>query len=103
MSPFDVIVAVAFAIVVGAMSWLLSQATVRVDRMRARYDRERDSHYATYTKLLLRERQIRKLHQRAEALAEIAAASSLGAQLYQALMSDLHAINQDMNHEEARH
>ena len=84
------------------MMWLLGHFSTLLERARERYDRERDSHYATYTRLLLRERQIRKLHRRAEALAEIAAASSLGAQLYQALMGDLRAIDQDMNREEAR-
>lgn len=95
--------AVMLAAVFGMMMWLLGHFSTLLERARERYDRERDSHYSTYTRLLRRERQIRKLHQRAEGLAEIAAASSLGAQLYQALMSDLHAIDQDMNHEEARH
>lgn len=60
-------------------------------RVREKYAHEASSHYRTYNLLLARERQIGRLGEQLRGLEEIATSSAIGAQLYQALITDLRA------------
>lgn len=71
------------------LAWLHLRQLREVWRLRERCAHEASSHYLTYTRLQARERQIGTLAERLRGLEEIATASAIGAQLYQALMADI--------------
>lgn len=89
MTPLELVLTTALTAMVVAVC-----IGVAIGRANAKLWREihRDQlewSYGVYNALCQRERQFGRLKERAEGLAEIAATSSLGAQLYQSFMAEL--------------
>lgn len=84
-----VIATALLAAVAGGLARLWWQQAAELARLRERYANERSSHYRTWSLLTARERQIGRLGERLRGLEEIAAASAIGAQLYQAMVAEL--------------
>lgn len=69
---------------------------------RERWYEEYQAGLELFQSLCVRERQIGRLKERAESLADIAATSHLGAQLYRSMMEELRAVDQEELHEQGR-
>lgn len=81
--------AVALAAIAGGLGWGWLREARDTQRLQVDLTHERASHWRTFCALGQRDRQIGRLEVRINALQEIAAASSIGAQLYQALVAEL--------------